>query len=324
MRVRIALMSFAPAFFGIAVGPLAAQQWPVKPVRIIVPYQPGGVSDLAARFIAPKLSDSMGQQVIVENRPGGSGTIGVGAVVKSAPDGYTLVAATSGDFTISQHLVKDIAYDPLVDLAPVSSLTGTPSMIAVTATSAYKVIGDVLADARKQPGKLSYSHAGVGTVTHIFMEWVATATGTSFSHVPYKGGAPAAAAVAAGDVQVGALAVQSAMPHIKSGKIRMIANTAAERSPIIPDVPTLREGGVPEVDGTSYTAMFAPKGTPPAIIDKLNAEVAKALLVDDVKEKLLAGASMPVLMKPAELLARMQRESAVFKAIIVKGKITAE
>lgn len=307
-----------------AVSPAAAQQWPVKPIRFIVPYSPGGVSDIAARLVGAKLTDSLGQQVIIENRPGGNGTIGTGAVAKSPPDGYTYVVATVGDFTLSQHIIKNMSYDPLVDLIPVTGLTDTPCVVAVTATSKYKTLSDLLDDAKKNPGKISYASPGVGAINQLLMEWMAAESGTSFSHVPYKGGAPAGAAVAAGDVTVGLLAVSSAMPHLKSGKVIMLANTAAKRSPIIPDVPTLTELGVPNVDGTNYTLMLAPRGTPDAIITRMNAEVVKALNEPDLREKLAAGAAVPIPSTPAELGARLQRESAAFKKIVEKAKITAE
>jgi tripartite-type tricarboxylate transporter receptor subunit TctC len=305
-------------------GTAIAQEWPSKPLRFIVPYSPGGISDIAARLVGAKLSEALKQQVIVDNRPGGSGTIGTAAVVKSPPDGYTWVVATVGDFAITQHVVKNMPYDPLVDLAPVMSLTDTPCVLAVTATSPYKTVADVLDAARKNPGKVSYATPGVGAVNQLLMEWMANVTNTSFSHVPYKGGAPSGAAVAAGDVQIGLLAVSSAMPHLKSGKVRMIANTAATRSAVIPDVPTLREAGVKEVDGTNYTLILGPKGTPKAIIDKLNVEITKILGAADVKEKLAAGAANVIPSTPAELAARLKRESEAFKLIVQKAKITAD
>lgn len=307
-----------------AAVPAQAQQWPTKPVRFVVPYSPGGISDIAARLVGAKLSETLGQQFIVDNRPGGNGTIGTAAVVKSPPDGYTYVIATVGDFTISQFLIKNIPYDPLVDLAPVMSLTDTPLVLAVPVGSAYKTLADVLADAKKQPGKLNYATPGVGTLNQLAMEWMAVETGTSFSHVPYKGGAPSGAAVAAGDVPLGLLAVSSAMPHLKSGKLRLLANTAGTRAASIPDVPTMREAGVPNVDGTSYTLMLAPKDTPMAILERLSAEATKVLNTADIKEKLAAGAATVVPSTPAELAARLKRESATFKVIVDKAKITAE
>ena len=214
--------------------PADAQQWPSKPVRFVVPYSPGGISDIAARLVGAKLTEALGQQFIVDNRPGGSGTIGTAAVAKSAPDGYNWVIATVGDFTISQHVIKNMPYDPLVDLVPVMSLTDTPCVLAATSTRPTRRIADVLADAKKQPGKIGYATPGVGAINQLLMEWMANVTGTSFSHIPYKGGAPSGAAVAAGDVPLGLLAVSSAMPHLKSGKVRMVANTAAKRSPLMP------------------------------------------------------------------------------------------
>lgn len=318
--VSIALLLTASG----TVDQATAQQWPTKPIRFIVPYAPGGVSDLAARLVGHKLTESLGQQVVVENRPGGSGTIGVGAVVKSPPDGYTYAVATWGDFTVTQHLVKNIAYDPLADLVPVTTLMGTPTVLAATASSAFKSMSDVVEAAKKQPGKLSYASAGVGVITHLQMEWFALVTATSYTHIPYKGGAPAGAAVAAGDVQIGSLAVASALPHVKSGKVRLLANMAAQRSPIIPDVPAMRELGVNDIDGSSLTAMLAPKGTPEAIVERMNKEVARILDMADVKEKALAGASVTVPASSATVAAMLKRDSAAFKSIVEKAKITAD
>jgi tripartite-type tricarboxylate transporter receptor subunit TctC len=320
-----AMAAAAAVALGLAAAlPAAAQQWPTKPVRFMVPYSPGGISDIAARLVGAKLTDALKQQFIVENRPGGSGTIGTAVVAKSAPDGYNWVIATVGDFTISQHVIKNMSYDPLVDLVPVSALTDTPCVLAANVGSPFKTVKDVLDAARKQPGKLGYATPGVGAINQLLMEWMANVTNTSFSHIPYKGGAPSGAAVAAGDVQLGLLAVSSAMPHLKSGKVRMIANTAATRSPLIQDVPTMREAGVPEVDGTNYTLILGPKGTPKAIVDKLNAEIRKALMADDIKQRLAAGAAVPIPSTPEELGARLKRESAAFKTIVQKAKISAD
>ncbi len=322
--LKSAVVATATFLSMAAVLPAAAQEWPVKPIRFIVPYSPGGISDIAARLVGAKLTEAWGQQVIVDNRTGGNGTIGTAAVVKSPPDGYTYVIATVGDFTISQHVIKNIPYDPLTDLMPVMSMTDTPCVLAVHAASSYKTLADVLADAKKQPGKISYATPGVGAINQLLMEWMANVSGTSYSHIPYKGGAPAGAAVAAGDVPLGLLAVSSAMPHLKSGKVRMIANTAATRSPIVADVPTMRESGVADVDGTNYTLMLAPKGTPEAIIAKMNAEATKILNMADIKEKLAAGAAVSIPSTPVELAARLKRESDAFKVIVEKAKITAD
>jgi tripartite-type tricarboxylate transporter receptor subunit TctC len=308
----------------LSVVPASAQQWPAKPVRFMVPYSPGGISDIAARLVGAKLTESLGQQFIVENRPGGSGTIGTAVVAKSAPDGYNWVIATVGDFTISQHVIKNMPYDPLVDLVPVMTLTDTPCVLAATVGSPYNTLKDVLDAAKKQPGKIGYATPGVGAINQLLMEWMANVTGTTFSHIPYKGGAPSGAAVAAGDVQLGLLAVSSAMPHLRSGKVRMIANTAAQRSPLVPDVPTMRELGVADVDGSNYTLILGPKGTPRPIVDRLNAEITKALNSADLKEKLAAGAAVPIPSTPEALAARLKRESDAFKAIVEKAKITAE
>lgn len=304
--------------------PAAAQSWPAKPIRFVVPYAPGGIADIAARVIGQKLSEAWGQQIIVDNRPGGSGTIGTAAVAKAAPDGYTILVATTGDFVLSPVLLKDIPYNVETELMPVTTLTDTPCVLAVNVNAPYKSMKDVIDDAKSRPGKVSYASPGNGGINQLLMEWFALGTGTSFQHIPYKGGAPAGAAVAAGDVPLGLLAVSSAQPHLKSGRVRMLAATTAKRNPFIADVPTMQELGVPDVDGTNYTAMMAPRGTPQAIIDKLHAEVVKVLGLPDVKERLSAGAAVPIPATPAETAARFKRELAAARVIVEKAKITAD
>lgn len=304
--------------------PAAAQQWPTKPIRFVVPYAPGGINDIAARIVGGKLTEKLGQQVIVENRSGGNGVIGTTAVVKAAPDGYTYLVVAFADITVSPHIMKNLPYNVETDLIPITSLTDTPVVLATHVGSPYKSVADVIADAKKQPGKISYSSPSVGTINHLLMEWTALETGTSFSHIPYKGGGPAGAALAAGDVPLGMLAVSSAIAHVKSGKVRLLANTAARRSPHVADLPTLRESGVPVVEGSNATVILAPKGTPAAILSKANAEIVQVLAMDDVKTRLAAGAATPIPSTAAEIAARLKKESAALKIIVEKAKIVAE
>ncbi len=308
----------------LSVLPTAAQNYPTKPIRFVIPFAPGGVADIAARIIGQKLTEAWGQQVIVENRAGGNGFIGVSTVAKAAPDGYTFLVSTLGEITINPSLFKDLPYDVERDLAPVTSLTDTPCVFAVNAAGPYKTFDDLLADAKARPGKIAVATPGNGSVNQIIMEWTGLGTGTKFQHIPYKGGAPAAASLAGGDLPAGVLAVSSASPHVRSGRIRMLAITTAKRSTLNPDLPTLQESGVPEVDGTNWTALLAPKATPQPIIDKLNAEVVKILEMPDVKERLAAGGATTIPSTPAELGARIRRETAIYKTIIQKANIQAE
>jgi tripartite-type tricarboxylate transporter receptor subunit TctC len=307
-----------------ALTPAAAQNYPTKPIRFVVPYAPGGIADIAARVVGQKLTEAWGQQVIVENRAGGNGFIAFTAVIKAPADGYTFLVATLGELTINPSLFKDLPYDVQRDLAPVTMLTDTPCVFAVNAGSPYKTMADLIADAKARPGKISVATPGNGTVNQVIMEWTALGIGGKFQHIPYKGGAPAAASLAGGDLPAGVLAVSSATPHVRSGRVRMLAITTAKRSALNPELPTLQESGVPEVDGTNWTALLAPKATPQAIVDKLNAEVVKILAMPDVKERLATGGATTIPSTAAELDQRIKRETAAFKVIVQKANIQPE
>jgi tripartite-type tricarboxylate transporter receptor subunit TctC len=314
----IALAMFA------ALSPAAAQNYPAKPIRFVVPYAPGGIVDIAARVIGQKLTEAWGQQVIVENRAGGNGFIAFATVIKAPADGYTFLIATLGELTINPSLFKDLPYDVPRDLAPVTMLTDTPCVFAVNAATPYKSMADLIADAKARPGKIAVATPGNGTVNQVIMEWTGLGVGAKFQHIPYKGGAPAAASLAGGDLPAAVIAVSSATPHVRSGRVRMLAITTAKRSPLNPDLPTLQESGVPEVDGTNWTALLAPKATPQAIIDKLNAEVVKILAMPDVKERFAAGGATTIPSTAADLDARIKRETASFKLIVQKANIQPE
>ena len=304
--------------------PATAQSWPAKPVRLVVPFAPGGVADIAGRIVGAKLTEAWGQQVVVENRTGGNGVVGVSAVTRAAPDGYTLLIATIGDFTLNPILSKDLPYDVEHDLVPITSLTDTPCVIAANANGPYQTLADLIADAKARPGKISYSTAGNGSINQLIMEWFALGSGTHYQHIPYRGGAPAAAAVAAGDVPVGSAAISSALPHVKSGRVRVLAVTTVKRSPFHPDWPTLQESGVPDVDGSNWTALMAPKGTPQPILDKVLADTLKVLAMPDVQERLAGGSATVRPSTPAALAARFKRDFAAFKVIVDKAGIKPE
>lgn len=325
-RATIKLGLIAVSSF-VALGaalPAVAQQWPAKPIRFIVPYAPGGIADTAARIIGAKLTETWGHQMVVENRPGGNATIGMSSVVKAPADGYTLLVATSGDFTLSPAILKDMTYDVETDLVPITTLTDTPIFVAAHVNAPYKTLADFIADAKEKPGKISYASPGNGGINQLLMEWLALNSGIKVQHIPYKGGAPSGAAVAAGDVPVGSLALASALPHIKAGRIRILAQTGAKRSEFIADIPTVQESGVKDIDGSNWTSMSAPKGTPQAILDKLHAEVVKILVTPDVKARFNGGLSAVIPSTPAELAARIKRELAFSREIVAKANIRAD
>jgi tripartite-type tricarboxylate transporter receptor subunit TctC len=304
-----------------ALAPARAQDYPTRPIRILVPYAPGGIADIAARLVGAKLTDAFGQQVIVENRPGGNGFIAVGGTAKSAPDGYTLVVVTTGDVAINPALFKDVPYDVDRDLAAITTVSDAPLVLATNTDSSYKSVADVIAAAKAKPNTLAVGTPGYGSVNQMVLESIALNTGTKFVHVPYKGGAPAAQALVAGDIPLGVVASSSVAPHVASGKIRVLAITTGQRSPLNPDWPTLKEQGAGDIDASNWTALLAPKGTPQSIIDKLNAKVVEILNMPDVKEKFAAGGVSTIPSSPAELGARIKRDLAAYRVVIEKANV---
>ena len=315
------IVSVVVALSVVFAAPARAQTYPSKPIHILIPYAPGGIADIAARILGAKLTEAWGQQVVVENKPGGNGFIAMTAAAKAAPDGYTLVMATGGDVAINPALFKDMPYDVQRDLAPIAMVSDAPLVLAVHGAAPYKSVAEVLAAAKAQPGRLSVATPGNGSINQIVLEWMALNTDTKFQHIPYKGGAPASAALAGGDIPFGVLASSSVAPHVKSGRIRVLAVTMAKRSKLSPEWPTLQEEGVKEVDASNWTALFAPKGTPQPIIDKLNAEVVKILAMPDVKERFAGGGVDTIPSTPAELDARVKQDLARFRVIVQKANI---
>jgi len=310
----IALVVFCAA-------PAQAQPYPGKPIHILVPYAPGGITDIAARIVGAKLTETWGQQVVVENKPGGNGFIAMTAGAKAAPDGYTLVMVTVGDVAINPAMFKEMPYDVERDLAPIAMVSDAPMVLAANADAPFKSVADAIAAAKAQPGRISVATPGNGSVNQIVLEWMALNTGTQFQHIPYKGGAPAAAALAAGDIPLGVLASSSVAPHVKSGRVRVLAVTMGKRSTLSPEWPTLQQEGVKEVDASNWTALFAPKATPQPVIDKLNAEVVKILHMPDVKERFAGGGVDTIPSSAAELDARVKQEAERFRAIVQKANI---
>jgi tripartite-type tricarboxylate transporter receptor subunit TctC len=317
-------MAWIASVIALAVfcaAPAQAQNYPAKPIHILVPYAPGGISDIASRILGAKLTEAWGQQVLVENRPGGNGFIAMAAAAKAAPDGYTVVMATGGDVAINPAMFKEMPYDVERDLAPIAMVSDAPLVLAAHGGAPYNTVADVIAAAKAQPGRISVATPGNGSINQIVLEWMALNTGTQFQHVPYKGGAPAAAALAAGDIPLGVLASSSVAPHVKSGRVRVLAVTMAKRSTLNPEWPTLQQEGVKEVDASNWTALFAPKATPQPIIDKLNAEVVKILNMPDVKERFAGGGVVTIPSSAAELDARVKQEAERFRAIVQKANI---
>ena len=316
----IALMHVA-LFSALATGRALAQDYPARSIRILSPYAPGGISDIAARIVAGKLTEAWGQQVIVENRPGGNGFIAVTDAARATPDGYTLVMATAGDVTINPSLFKNVPYDVERDLAPVSAVSDAPLVLAVNGDTPYKTLADVVAAAKAQPGMLTIGTPGYGSINHLVLESISLNAGTRFVHVPYKGGAPAVQALVAGDIPLAIIASSTAAPHVSSGKIRILGITTGERSPLNPEWAPLAQDGAGDINVSNWTALLGPKAIPQPIIQKLSAKVAEILNLPDVKARFAAGGVSTIPSTPAELDGRIKRELVTYRLVIEKANV---
>ena len=284
-----------------------AQAFPAKPVKIVVPYPPGGTNDIVVRLLAQKLGDSMGQPFVVENKPGASGNLGAEQVARAAPDGYTLLLVTTGH-SIHPSLYKNLRYNIKTDLTPVSELTRGPMLVMVTPSLPYKTVQDVIAAAKAKPGSINFGSAGNGSSTHLATELLSSMAGVKMTHIPYSGSAPAMADVMAGNAQLVMDLMFSALPQVNGGKLRAIAITGAKRSSLLPNVPTVAESGVPGFETLAWNGLMAPANTPKPIIDKLNAEIHKALDAPDMKERLRAQGFEPSPGTPEQFGALIRSE----------------
>ena len=300
------------------------QAYPDRPVRILVPYAPGGITDIAARILGARLGEAWGHQVVVENRSGGNGLIAMSAAVKADPDGYTLVMASGGDVSLNPALIEKMPYDIERDLVPISGVSDAPIVLAANGRSPYRSAADVIAAAKAKPGSIDVGTPGVGSITHLVLEWFGLATQTKFQNVPFKGGGPAVQALISGVVPLAILASSSVSPYVQDGSLRVLGIASSARSSLNPDWPTLAEQGVADVKASNWTALFAPKGTPQPIIDKLNADVVKALNAPDVKDRFASGGAAVIPSTPAELAARQKNELAIFRSVVAKSGMHIE
>ncbi|MEI9923031.1 MAG: tripartite tricarboxylate transporter substrate-binding protein [Bradyrhizobium sp.] len=312
------------AFFVALTAPAQAQTFPDRPVRILVPYAPGGITDIAARLVGGKLGEYWGHQVVVENRPGGNGLIAMTAAVRAEPDGYTLVMASGGDVALNPALLEKMPYDVERDLIPITGVSDAPIVLAANSASPYKSVADVIAASKANPGSVDIGTPGIGSITHLVLEWLALSTGTKLQNVPFKGGAPAVQALVSGVVPLGIRPVRQSRRISRAGPCACSGVTSAKRSALNPEWPTLQEQGVADVNASNWTALFAPKGTPQAIVDKLNADVVRALNSPDVKERFASGGVQVIPSTPAELAARLKSELAIFRTVIAKSGMHLE
>jgi tripartite-type tricarboxylate transporter receptor subunit TctC len=301
-----------------------AQAWPSKPVTLLVPFPPGGSTDQIARMLAPQLQAKLGGNFIVDNKPGATGTVGGGIVKRAAPDGYTIFVSSLGPFVIAPHLIKSMPYDALKDFDYITVAVQAPNVLVVPAASAHKSLADVIEYERKNPGKMTFASSGNGSSDHLTAELVWQETQTTGIHVPYKGGGPAIADLVGGQVDASFVNINTALPHIKAGKLKPLVITSAKRSPLLPEVPTMEESGVKNANVYSWQAVAAPKGLPADVKARLHDAIVASLNDPAVKPKLVELGFEIVGNSPEQFTAFQAAEFARWKKVIETGKITAD
>ena len=317
MNLRIPLLVLLAALSAI-VPPAAAQApaYPTKPIRIVVPFPPGGATDILAREVAQKLNDAWGQQVIVDNRPGAGGNIGSELVAKAAPDGYTLEMGTVGTHAINASLYAKMPYDNVKDFVPIILVAGVPNVLEVNPSLPVNSVAELIAYAKANPGKLNFASSGNGTSIHLSGELFKAMAGVEMTHVPYKGSAPALQDLIAGQVQLMFDNLPPSLPQIKAGKLRALAVTSSVRAPALPDVPTVAEAGLPGFEASSWFGLLAPAGTSPAIVAKINAEVAKWLATPEAKENLSKQGANAAGGTPEDFASHIAAETAKWAKVV--------
>ncbi|MFO1278209.1 MAG: tripartite tricarboxylate transporter substrate binding protein [Burkholderiaceae bacterium] len=298
--------------------------WPTKPVKLIVPYGAGSSPDVLARIIGDKLAPRLGQPVVVENRPGAGGNNGTGAVAKGAADGYTFVVSTNGPLVYNTVLYKKLPYDPFNELRPVVLAGGQANVCAVRADAGINTLKDLVAAMKKHPGTFNFSSTGVGSLSHLGVELLKVKTDTYAVHIPYASSPLAVLAILQGDVQFACVPAVAVLPHVKSGKLRTLAVSTAQRSQLTPDIPTMKETGLPEIENMAWMAVMAPAGTPTEIVQRLNREINAVLAMPEVREKMHAQYMEPIGGTPEALQSFMLQEQRVMTPVIKRTGISID
>ena len=323
MKLISAICHLGALLLSLGAALPVAAQWPAKPIRIIVSYPPGGGADITARLLAPRLSDALKQQVVVENRGGAGGAIGGDAAAKAAPDGYTFLLDAANP-AVNPSLQPKMPFDTLKDLTPVSLLVQVPNVLVVTPSFPPNSVKELIALVKSKPGAISFASSGNGSAQHLAAELFKSQAGLFMVHIPYRGGAPAIVDVIAGQIPMFFGNMASALPYVKSGKVKALATTGRTRSPATPNLPTIAESGLPGYEVYEWNAFFAPAGTPVDIIDRVQRETARALATPEVRERLASLGAEPVGGTPAELEKFRRTEMEKWAAIIKRAGIKSE
>jgi tripartite-type tricarboxylate transporter receptor subunit TctC len=313
---------FAAFVLLAAALPLQAQNYPAKPVHIIVPFAPGGGSDFIGRFIAQRLSESWGKQVIVENKPGAGGMLGVEQGVKAAPDGYTLVLIASS-YTVNPAIYK-LKFDPVADITPIIQLSQGPLLVVVRPSLPVKNLKELIALAKSKPGQVNFASSGQGSVIHLATELFDTMAGIKMNHIPYKGTGPALTDTIGGQTDVFFSSTATAMPQVQAGKLRALAVTTAKRIPALPEVPTIAEAGVPGYDVVLWHGLIGPKGMPKDVVDRINAEAMKALKLKETAAQLQNDGVAPAGGSPAQFGQTIGKEIGMWKKVVAEAGVKVE
>lgn len=320
-------LCIAVSILGLLTTPAAVAQeaaFPSKSVTMVVPFPPGGGTDTGARWVAQKLSEKWGQSVVVDNKPGASGTIGADFVARAKPDGYTIMMANAQTVAINPGLLKKIPYNTEKAFAPISLVAELPLVLLVNTEVPVKTTREFIALAKQQPGELTYGSAGNGASTHLAVSLFEDATGTKLMHVPYKGGGPAMQDVMAGHINLTLLTVLESASALKSGKVRPIAVTSDKRSPALPEIPTLAESGVPGYFSISWIGLLAPAGTPPEIVDKIARDVQQVVNAPEMRDRLIGQGATPVGGTPSQFKAFIDSETQRYRKLIADKGIIAD
>jgi tripartite-type tricarboxylate transporter receptor subunit TctC len=324
MHLKTLIRAAAGATILLHAASALAQAWPTKPLRLMVPFPPGGSTDIVARIVAQKMGERLGQPMVIENRGGAGGTLGTAQVAKAAPDGYSLTVASTSTHVVAPSVYARLDYDPVKDFAPVGLMAVSPYLLVVHPAVPAKTLPELIALAKTQPGKLNYASAGVGSTTHLSMEMLKSASGTYMLHIPYNGNGPAGTATVGGQVEILFGSLPALLGHAKGGRVRAIAVGTLKRSPSLPEVPTVAESGYPGFDASLWLALMAPAGTPQPVIERLNRELNAVVSAADTRSALDKAGAEPLTGTPADLAAMIRDGVPKYAKIVKTAGVKAE